>query len=102
MLRRLLFALLLLAAAPALAQPQPASPQLRAGAARVVALLKGEAQPAAVFNAAFRAQVPDAQIQSVVQQLTTQYGTARGLEGIEPVSAQAGIIHVRFARAIVH
>jgi hypothetical protein len=102
MLKRLLFALLLLVAAPALAQPQPASPRLRAGAERVVALLKGEAQPAGVFNAAFRAQVPDAQIRDVVQQLATQYGPARRLEGIEPVSAQAGIIHVRFARAIVH
>lgn len=104
MLKRLLFALLLLAAVPAYAQPQPQqpSPALRSGAERVVGLLKGEIQPAALFNAAFRAQVPDAQIQSVVQQLTTQYGAARGLEGIEPVSAQAGIIHLRYARAIVH
>jgi hypothetical protein len=102
MLRRVLFALLLLVAAPALAQPQQPSAQLRAGAARVVALLKGEAQPAGLFNAAFRAQVPDTQIRDVVQQLTTLYGPARGLERIEPVSAQAGTIHVRFARAIVH
>ena len=41
MLKHLLFALLLLAAAPALAQPpQPNRPQLRAGAERVVALLR--------------------------------------------------------------
>ena len=102
MLRRLLFALLLLAAAPALAQSQPASPQLRSGAERVVALLKGEAQPADLFNAAFRAQVPDAQIHSVVQQFTAQYGAVQRLEGIDPASAEAGTIHVRFARALVH
>jgi beta-lactamase class A len=102
MVKRLLFVLLVLVGGPAHAQsPQP-SPGLRAGAERVVALLKGEAQPAALFNAAFRVQVPDAQIADVVQLLTTQYGAARGLEGIEPVSAQAGIIHVRYARAIVH
>ena len=102
MLRRLLFALFLLFAAPALAQSQAASPQLRAGAERVVALLKGEAQPADLFNAAFRAQVPDAQIHSLVQQFTAQYGAVQRLEGIEPASAQAGTIHVRYARALVH
>lgn len=104
MLRRLLFALFLLAAAPALAQPRPQqpSPALRAGAERVVALLKGELQPAALFNPAFRAQVPDAQIQGVIQSLTTQYGAPGTLERIEPVSAEAGIIHIRFSRAIVH
>ena len=106
MLKRLLLALLLVVAAPALAQPavpaRVASPQLRAGAERVVALLKGEAQPAALFNAAFRAQVPDAQITGVVQQFTAQYGAVQQLEGIEPASAEAGMIHVRYQRAIVH
>lgn len=102
MFKRLLFVLLLLVAAPALAQPRQPSAQLRAGAERVVALLKGEAQPAALFNAAFRAQVPDAQISGVVQQFASQYGAVRGLEGIEPASAEAGMIHVRYERAIVH
>lgn len=101
MLRRLLFALLLLAAAPALAQPPQPSPELRAGAERVVALLKGEAQPADIFDAPFRAQVPDAQIRGIVQQFTAQYGAVRGLERIEPSSAQAGLIHVRYERATV-
>lgn len=100
MLKRLLFALLMLVATSAVAQ-QP-SPQLRAGAERIVGLLKGEIQPASLFNAAFRAQVPDAQILGVIQQLTAQYGAAGTLERIEPVSAEAGIIHIRFARALVH
>ena len=107
MIRRLLFALLILAVAPALAQPAPPaarqpSAELRGAAARVVALLKGEAQPADLFAAPFRAQVPDAQIRGVVQQFIAQYGAVRGLSGIEPSSAQAGVIHVRYERAIVH
>jgi beta-lactamase class A len=106
MLKRLLFALLAIVAVPALAQPpaptQRPSPALRAGAERVVALLKGEAQPADLFTAAFRAQVPDAQVRGVVQQFAAQYGAAQGLAGIDPASAQAGIIHIRYERAIVH
>jgi beta-lactamase class A len=105
MLRRLLFLLLALAAAPALAQPpqaQAPSPALRSGADRVVALMKGEARPAEIFAAPFRAQVPDAQIQSVVQQFTAQYGAVQRLESLDVVSAQTGTIHIRYERAIVH
>jgi beta-lactamase class A len=110
MLRRLLFALLMLAAAPALAQPprpgqaqaQQPSPALRAAAERVVALMKGEAQPADLFAANFRAQVPDAQIHGVVQQFAAQYGAVQGLERIDAVSPQTATIHIRYARAIVH
>jgi beta-lactamase class A len=110
MLKRLLFALFIVAAAPSLAQPpQPAAPaapqpsaELRAAAQRVVGLLRGQVQPADLFAAPFRAQVPDAQINGVVQQFTAQYGAVQGLSGIEPSSAQAGVIHVRYARAIVH
>ena len=109
MLKRLLVALLVLVAAPVLAQPQPqpaatqaASPALRAGAERVVALLKGEAQPSAIFTPAFLAQVPEAQIRGVIAQFTAQYGAVRGLEGIEAASAEAGVIHIRYERALVH
>jgi hypothetical protein len=110
MLKRLLFALLMLAAAPALAQPQQqspaqarqASPALRASAERVVALLKGEAQPADIFTPAFLAQVPEAQVRGVVQQFSTQYGAVQGLGGIDAASPQTGIIHIRYERAIVH
>jgi beta-lactamase class A len=103
MLKRLLFALFVLIATPALAQTlaQP-SPALRSGAERVVALLKGEAQPADIFNPAFRAAVPEAQIQAIRQQFTAQYGAVQGLAGIDPVSAEAGNIHIRYDRAIVH
>ncbi len=114
MVGRLLFALLIVVAAPAQAQPraqaqaqaapasaQQPSPALRAGAERVLALLRGEAQPD-IFTPAFRAHVPDAQIRGIVQQFTSQYGAVQGLGGIEPSSAQTGTIHVRYERAIVH
>lgn len=107
MLRRLLFALFALIAAPVLAQPpqpqaQQASPGLRSGAERVVALLKGEAQPADIFTPVFLAQVPEAQVRAISQQFTAQYGAVQGLSGIDAASPQAGTIHIRYARAIVH
>ena len=103
MLKRLLFALFVLIATPALAQTQAQpSPALRSGAERVVTLLKGEVQPADIFNPAFRAAVPEAQIQAIRQQFTAQYGAVQGLAGIDPVSAEAGNIHIRYDRAIVH
>lgn len=109
MLKRLLFALLLLAAAPVLSQPpQPpaparqASPALQTGAEQVVALLKGEAQPAAIFTPAFLAAVPEAQIRGVIAQFTAQYGAVQGLAGVDAASAETGIIHIRYARALVH
>ena len=107
MLKRLLVALLVLFAAPAVAQPQPArtieaSPALRAGAERVVGLLKGETQPSAIFTPAFLAQVPEAQIRGVIAQFTAQYGTAQRLEGVDAAGPYAGMIHIRYARALVH
>lgn len=105
MLKRLLLtALTLLSlAAPALAQPRPRpSAELGAGAGRVIALLKGEAAPADIFTPAFLAQVPDAQVRTVVQQLTSQYGAVRGLAGIDPATPQTGTIHIAFERATLH
>ena len=102
MLKRLLLALIFLVAAPAFAQqPQP-SPALRSGAERVVALLKGEAQPAAIFTPAFLAAVPEAQISGVISQFTAQYGAVQRLEGVDAASAEAGLIHIRYQRGLVH
>lgn len=109
MLRRLLCVLLVLCAAPLGAQPQPSpsqsrppGPALQAGAERVVALLKGEAPPGGVFTPAFLAQVPEAQIRGVIAQFTAQYGAVRGLEGVDAASPYAGLIHIRYERALVH
>lgn len=100
--KRLLLALIFLVAAPAFAQQPQASPALRAGADRVVALLKGEAQPADLFTPAFLAQVPEAQVRAVVRQFAAQYGSVQGLSGIEAASPQTGTIHIRYQRATVH
>ena len=84
-------------AAPAAAQ-EP-SPQLRAAAERVVALLKGEAEATAIFTPAFLQAVPAAQVQAVTQQLRAQHGTALRLAGIEPRSPTAGTIRIEMERA---
>ncbi len=103
MTKRWFLALLLLIglAAPAAAQPQP-SAELRGGAERVVALLRGQAEPAQVFAPAFLAQVPEAQIRTIAQQLGAQYGAVRGLGTVTARSAQLGTMDVEFERATVH
>jgi hypothetical protein len=101
MMRRLLFILLVLAAAPAFAQQQP-SPALRGGAERVLAWLKGEAAAADLFTAEFLAHVPEAQVRAVPSQFVGQYGAVRSLARIDPTSAQSGAIHVEYERATVH
>jgi beta-lactamase class A len=100
MVRRLLFILLALLAAPAAAQPP--SPALRGGGERVVALLKGEAAPAEILTPAFLAEVPEADVRTTITRFTAQYGAVRGLAGIDAASAQSGTIHVDYERAIVH
>lgn len=78
MTRSLFLALLLLIglAAPAGTLVQP-SPELRAAADQVVALLQGRANAGQVFTPAFLAQVPEAQVPAITQQLNVQYGPAR-------------------------
>lgn len=87
--------------AGAAAAAQPVSAELQSRADQVVALLKGEADPAQMFAPSFLAQVPAAQVQAVSLQLRSQYGAVMGLNRIEPQSATAGVIHVDFERAAV-
>jgi len=84
------------------AAAQEASPELRAGAERVVALIRGEGDPHAIFTPGFLAQVPASQLRAVIQQLTSQYGAVRGLGRITPQSPQAGAADVEFERATMH
>src|SRR6185503_14712375 len=101
-MRRLGLLLLLCFALIAPARAQEASPALRGRVDQVVALLRGQGDPAELFTAAFLAQVPPAQVRAVVQQLTGQYGAVRGLDRLETLSPQAGMMHVGFERATVH
>lgn len=104
MTRRMLLLLLawagLLAAALPAAAQEP-SAELRARAEQVVALLRGEVQPAELFTASFLAAVPEAQVRGVVEQLRAQHGAVRGLEGIEPGSATSAAIRVGMERAVL-
>jgi beta-lactamase class A len=101
-MRRLILLALFCFGLAAPAHAQRASPALRGRVGQVVALLRGQGDPAALFTPAFLAQVPAAQVRAVARQLTAQYGAVRGLERLDALSPQAGVMHVAFARAIVH
>ena len=103
MIRRWVLALLLCLGlcAPAAAQPQMASPALRSRAEQVVALLRGQGDPAAMFTPTFLAQVPPAQFRTIAQQIVAQYGAVRGLDRLDAASPQSGVMHVGLERATV-
>jgi Beta-lactamase enzyme family len=84
------------------ASAQDASPALRGRVDQVVALLRGQGDPAELFTPAFLAQVPPAQMGTIAQQLRAQYGAVRGLDRLEALSPQAAVMHVGFERAILH
>jgi len=87
-------------AAPA--QPQTASPELRAAAERVLALLKGERQPADTFAPAVFQSVPAAQLQTVFEQLRAQYGAPERVARIDAVTTTSGTFHIETGRAVLH
>lgn len=99
-LTRIAFMLLTLLAlaTPLRAQPSDA---LRMQSERVVVLLRGEADPAALFAPAFLDQVPAAQVRAIVAQLAAQYGQPRRLAGLEAQSATAGTLRIDYERATV-
>jgi len=102
MVRKLLLVLVLLVAArPVPALAQEASPELRNRAEQVVAMLRGEADPAEMFSAAFLAQVPATQLRTISGQLTAQYGAPQSVEGIDVRSATAGTLRLGMARAVL-
>ena len=101
MIRKLLILFVLIVASPAPGFAQEASAELRSRAEQVVALLRGEADPAELFTPAFLAQVPVAQIRTIGSQLTAQYGAPRGIEGIDARSATAGTIRIGMERAVL-
>ena len=101
-MRAFLLALVILFGVAGPAPAQDPNAQLRSRAGQVVALLRGEGDPAAIFSPAFLAQVTPQQIRTISQQLTGQYGPARILSGLDAASPQAGVMHVEFERATVH
>ena len=104
MTRRAILMLLAWAGLLAMAAPAPAqapSPELRAAAERVVALLNGEAEATAIFSPAFLQAVPPAQVETVRQQLRGQHGAALRVAALEPRSATAGALQIEMERAIL-
>ena len=84
------------AGTPAAAQP---SAELVASGDRLIALLRGETQPAELFTATFLQQVPAAQVTAITDQLRAQYGAVQQVERIEAQSATAGVAYVAYERA---
>jgi len=105
MTKRLILALLACIGIGALAFPaaaQEPSPELRARADEVIAMLRGGGNPAEMFTAEFLAQIPEAQIRTISQQIVAQYGEVRELSSIEVQTPTAGILHVEHERATLH
>jgi beta-lactamase class A len=100
MLKKWFFVLLIWAAAPAAAQ-EP-GPALRARAAELVVLLRGEGDPAQIFTSAFLAQVPPAQVRAIAAQLSSDYGAVRGIGRIAPASATGAAVDFDYERGTVH
>ena len=84
------------------AAAQEPSPALRNRAEQVVALLRGEGAPAEMFAAGFLAHVSEEQLRTAARQLAGLYGAPRRLAGIDPISAEAGVMHVDHERGTAH
>jgi beta-lactamase class A len=87
------------APAPATASATP----LESGAQRLVPVLNGTATAEEAFTAGLLAQVPYAQIAAVGSNLTGQFGPAMAVEAVTPVpvAPNAGLVTIRFERALV-
>ncbi|WP_151974632.1 serine hydrolase [Erythrobacter sp. EC-HK427] len=89
---------------PAFAQEAEAgaivSAPLETRAGDVVRVLGGEMPYAAVFSEGFRAQVPEAQFQTITTQLEAQFGALIGLEDVAAASSTGGVIRIRFERGM--
>jgi hypothetical protein len=97
--RRLVFLLACLwSFAAAAAEP---SPDFVRRSDELVKLLNGEIAPARIFSPAFLAKVPPSQVAGIASQLKASYGKARSVESIEAGGPTAGIVFVRFERAVV-
>lgn len=92
--------LLLLACALPLRAAEPSAPFSRR-AGELVPTLNGELPPQLFFSPAFLARIPPAQVAAVTAQLKASYGKAQSVQRIEASSPTAGIVFVRFERAVV-
>jgi beta-lactamase class A len=94
----LLFLLLFWTGTAGAAEPSPAFAR-RAG--ELVRVLSSQTAPQGFFSPAFLAQIPPERIRAVAAQLRTSYGAPREMQRIEASSPTAGIVYLRFERAVV-
>jgi beta-lactamase class A len=64
-------------------------------------MLNGELPARRFFSPAFLARIPPAQVAAVAAELKSSYGRAQGVQRVEASGATAGIVFVRFERAVV-
>jgi hypothetical protein len=100
MIRWLVAVLLVTHALPAVAQ-QVASPAIRAGAERLVTMLRDAKVDEAKFAPSFLAQVPAAQVETIARDLRSTNGTVIGIAGITPENALQGVISIEYSNAVV-
>lgn len=77
----------------------PAPTALETRAEQVVALVNGKAEPAEIFTARFRAAVSDAQLKSLITNLTAQFGAAVSAT-LDPREGTRAKIEIRFERGL--
>lgn len=88
--------------APALAEEAAPSAALAARAEALAAFLaEEEGDVEAMFAPSFLAAVPRGQVMAISGQLRGQHGAVVGLAGIEPRSAEAGVVAIAYERAEV-
>jgi len=100
---------LLLAVQPSLAYPLPqATPAVKAAPApafkarldQLVVLLNGGGDYAALFSPAFREAVPQAQLQTYIDQLKAEGGKATGIESVAPATAWNGTVQIAYQKMV--
>jgi beta-lactamase class A len=96
-----LLLLLLVAALPSTARAEQPSAQFSRRAVELVPALNGETPPERFFSPAFLASIPARQVAVVTARLKSSYGKAQSVQRVEASSPNAGIVFVRFERAVV-
>ncbi len=97
---RWLLGLLLLACALPVQAAEPSEPFGRRSG-ELVRVFNEELPPQRFFSPAFLAKIPPAEVAAVAAQLKSSYGRAQSVQRVEPSSPTAGIVFVRFERAVV-
>ena len=97
---RLLAFLLLFVSGMAHAQ-NTASPAIRAGADKLVTMLRDAKVDETVFAPTFLAQVPASQLEGIARELRTANGTVIGIASVTPESALQAVVAVEYANAVV-